>query len=480
MIIPVILCGGIGSRLWPLSRASLPKQFLKLNNCKHTIFQETILRVEEFIDNNLIIIANQDYRFNVIEQLNEINIHNADIILEPESKNTAPAITIAALFAEKKFSPDDILLILSSDHIINDNEEFLNTINLAYEIANNNELVTLGVQPTHPEIGYGYIAKGQNFLSGYKVLEFKEKPDLETATKYVDSGYLWNSGIFMFKVSAILQEIKNNLEQTYNYAKASLFHSSTDLDWIRIHPEYFANCNNISIDYAVLEKSQNVSTIPLISDWHDVGNFDALWKISAKDDEGNVVKGDVYTNDCDNCLILSSDKLVVANNVSNLAIVQTNDSILVSDKNNTQSIKDIVNILRIHNRDEVNNSSIEYRPWGSYSVIYSCNGFKVKHIKVKPNQKISLQMHNFRSEHWVIVKGDAKITREEEIFTLHKDQSVFIPKGKLHRIENITDSILEFIEVQTGEYLGEDDIIRVEDSYGRMEEKQKSLLMDEA
>lgn len=466
MIVPVILSGGSGARLWPLSREFYPKQFISLLT-KNSLFQDTILRLPNNVSDPLIV-CNEEHRFIVAEQLRQINSLNNGIILEPIGKNTAPAIALSALHLLSK-GDDPTLLVLSADHLIDSNDKFLEVIKTASVIAENGKMVTIGVNPDKPEIGYGYI-EVNNFEDNeyYNIISFTEKPDLPTATKYIKTGkYYWNSGIFIFKASVYLNELKKHEPQIYDICKKSHLEKNKDIDFIRISDKEFNRCPSKSIDYAVMEKTSNGVVVPFDGIWNDIGSWDSLWSVQTKDTNNNVINGDVILNKVNNSYIHSLDRLIVANDVSDLIITDTQDALLVSSKKSSQNIKNIVNELKKDNRKEVSNHRKVYRPWGYYDSIDNGKGFQVKRICVNAGAKLSLQKHKKRSEHWVIVKGTALITCGKKKFYLNENQSTYIPREEVHRLENMTKKPLEIIEIQTGNYFGEDDIIRLEDKYNR-------------
>ena len=466
MIVPVILSGGSGTRLWPLSRKLHPKQFISLVN-DTTLFQDTILRLPEGCDNPLII-CNEEHRFLAAEQLRQIEQQPDGIILEPIGKNTAPAIALAALklINEEK---DPILLVLSADHLIKDNEKFDQAIRKAEKLATENKLVTFGIVPDKAETGYGYIqAEIDGTSDYYDIISFKEKPDQTTAQRYTDSGqYLWNSGMFMFKASVYLNELKKFEPEIFNSCKKSCQSKYQDKDFIRLNNDEFFKCPEKSIDYAVMEKTKDAVVVPLDANWNDIGSWEALWDVKNKDKDNNVVEGDVVLKSVKNTYAYSSNRLISAIGVSNLAIIDTQDALLVMDKKHSQSIKYVVDALKNDNRGEVDNHRKVYRPWGYYDSIEIGDRFQVKRILVNPGAKLSLQKHKHRAEHWVVVKGIAKVTCKDKVFSLMENQSTYIPKNTVHRLENTESTNLEIIEIQTGDYLGEDDIIRLEDDYQR-------------
>ena len=466
MIVPVILSGGSGTRLWPLSRKLYPKQFLSLIN-DTSLFQDTIKRLPKNTSKPLII-CNEEHRFIVAEQLRQIKSSNNGIILEPNGKNTAPAIAIAA-FNLLRENEDPILLVLSADHLIENQKEFDFSVKIASEIAASGKMVVLGVQPTKPETGYGYIEVNKfDKNEYYNITSFTEKPHLSIAKKYLESGnYFWNSGIFMFKASVYLKELKKYEPEIYSICKKSCVQTPKDLDFIRLDNEIFNKCPDKSIDYAVMEKTNIGVVVPFKGNWNDIGSWNTLWSSKAKDINNNVSEGDVILSKVKNSYIHSSNRLVSVNDLSDLIIIDTQDALLVSSKKNSQDIKNIVKKLKNDNRSESDNHQKVYRPWGYYNSIDCGEGFQVKRISVNPGAKLSLQKHKNRAEHWVIVKGIALITCGEKVFRLQENESTYIPKGEIHRLENDEATPLEIIEIQTGDYLGEDDIIRLEDDYKR-------------
>ena len=466
MIVPVILSGGSGTRLWPLSRTLYPKQFLDLIN-ETTLFQDTILRLPKSLEKPLII-CNEVQRFLAAEQLRQIQIESKGIILEPEGKNTAPAIALASLKLKNKIE-DPLLLVLSADHLIQDTAAFHKSIKIAENLALNDKLVTFGVVPNNAETGYGYIEMETNDSSDYfNIKSFREKPNFKDAQKYIDSGnYLWNSGMFMFKASLYLDELEKFEPDILKACKKSLQNEHKDLDFIRLNNNEFIKCPNKSIDYAVMEKTDKSVVIPLDANWSDIGSWESLFNSKEKDKNGNVIEGDVILNNVTNTFSYSSNRLVAVTGVSDLIIVDTQDALLVSNKNNAQNIKNIVGILKNNKRAETEDHRKVFRPWGYYDCIDVDKGFQVKRILVNPGAKLSLQKHQYRAEHWIVVKGIATITFQDRVFSLNANQSTYIPKEEIHRLENQEKIPLEIIEIQTGEYLGEDDIIRLEDDYQR-------------
>jgi len=467
MIVPIILSGGSGSRLWPISRSLFPKQFINLVNDETSLFQDTIRRLPKNLESP-VVICNEEHRFIVAEQLRQIKSNNKGIILEPIGKNTAPAIALAALHLLKDGS-DPTLLVLSADHSISDNKKFHNSIKTGQKLAEKNKLASFGVIPTKAETGYGYIqVDNSTSKEYYNIVSFTEKPSKEIAENYLKSGsYYWNSGIFMFKASVFLEELKQHEPQIYSSCVKSFNKINRDLDFIRINKEEFFKCPSKSVDYAIMEKTDDAMVVPFNSNWNDVGSWESLWEEKTKDENNNVSKGDVILNKVNNSYIHSTSRLVTVNEISDLVIIDTEDALLVSSKKNSQNIKKIVEKLQNENRKESDNHRKVYRPWGYFDSIDFGEGFQVKRISVNPGAKLSLQKHSKRAEHWVIVKGVASITCGEKKFKLNESQSTFIPKGEVHRLENCENTALEIIEIQTGSYLGEDDIIRLEDDYKR-------------
>ena len=466
MMVPIILSGGSGTRLWPLSRKLYPKQFHTLINDK-TLFQDTILRLPKGISSPLII-CNEEHRFIVAEQLRQIELKNNGIILEPNGKNTAPAIALAALNFLNN-GEDPILIVLSADHLIEDNKEFIKSLKIAENIAINGKLVALGVKPKNPETGYGYIEADISKKNGhYKILSFTEKPNYKAAKHYLKKGnFFWNSGIFIFKASVYLNELKKFEPKIFSACKKASLNVSLDLDFIRPNNEEFNKCPDKSIDYAVMEKTQSGVVVPFNGIWSDIGSWDSLWESQKKDENNNATYGDILLSEVNNSYIYSSNRLVTVNDLSDLIVVDTPDALLVSSKKNSQNIKNIVSSLKNIERSESHNHRKVFRPWGYYDSIDCGKGFQVKRINVNPGAKLSLQKHQKRSEHWVVVRGVAKVTCGNKIFNLKENESTYIPKGKVHRLENLKNTELEIIEIQTGEYLGEDDIVRLEDDYKR-------------
>ena len=466
MIVPVILTGGSGTRLWPLSRTFFPKQFINLIN-DTTLFQDTIMRLPKEVSEPLII-CNEAHRFIVAEQLRQIESGNIGIILEPVGKNTAPAIAIAAmkLLNDNK---DPILLVLSSDHLIKNNQKFHYSIMVAKEIAEQNKLVAIGVEPSSAETGYGYIEIDNSDKSEYyNITSFTEKPNQKNAKKYLDSGnYLWNSGIFLFRASVYLRELEKFEPEIYTACKKSSKSMDIDSDFVRLDNIHFRKCPSKSIDYAVMEKTNDAVVVPFNGVWSDIGSWDTLWEAKPKDTNNNVIEGDVILDKVSNSYVYSSNRLVSATNLSDLIIIDTQDALLVSSKKSSQNINNIFEKLKIDSRSEKDDNRKVYRPWGYFDSIDHGEGFQVKRLFINPGAKLSLQKHQKRAEHWVVVKGIALVTCGEKKYKLTENQSTYIPKGEIHRLENCEKNPLEIIEIQTGNYLGEDDIIRLEDEYDR-------------
>lgn len=468
LITPVILSGGSGTRLWPLSRETHPKQFINLIN-ENSLLGDTVERVEALDDvQHLIVVSNEEHRFMVAGCLQtHNNLNKSSIILEPVGRNTAPAIALAA-YEALKADADAVLLIMPADHVINDNPKFAEAVIKGHKAALEGRLATFGIVPDSPHTGYGYIQSGAQQGDWAQVDHFVEKPDEETAKKYIRSGdYYWNSGMFMFRADRYLEELEKFNPDMVAICQRALDKSTTDLDFIRVDAETFASSPDDSIDYAVMEKTDAAVVVPLDAGWSDVGSWSALWEINQQDEHGNVCKGDVITEDVNNSYIHSESRLVAAIGVDNHVIVETDDVILVADKSRVQDVKKLVSQVKQQDRQEHRFHKKVHRPWGTYEGISSSKRFQVKRIMVKPGSKLSLQKHHHRAEHWVVVQGTALITRGDEQLLLTEDQSTYIPLGTVHRLENPGVIPLEIIEVQTGSYLGEDDIVRLEDTYGR-------------
>jgi len=469
-IIPVILSGGSGTRLWPLSRKQYPKQYLPLAS-DNTMLQETILRLNG-LDNlaNPIIVCNADHRFLVAEQCQQINIKNPTILLEPVGRNTAPAIAAAALQSLQD-SEDSTLLVLSADHVIQDVDAFHKAINIASQQAQSSKLATFGIVPTDANTGYGYIKSFEDNINGaYKVEEFVEKPDLKTAQSYLEQGnYLWNSGMFMFKAAVLIDELTTHSPEIIASVNNAVNNAEQDLDFIRLDKQAFESSPSDSIDYALMEKSDNVVVVPLDARWNDIGTWSALHDIGIKDTNGNVIKGDAITQDTTNTYINAHHHIVATIGVDNLIVVDTSDATFIATQDKAQEVKSLVESLQADGRNEGVMHRKVYRPWGWYDSIESGQHFQVKRLHVNPGAELSLQMHYKRAEHWVVVSGTATVINGEETLTLKEGESTYIPIGVTHNLGNKTNEELEVIEVQSGTYLGEDDIVRFEDIYGRVE-----------
>lgn len=473
-ILPVILCGGSGSRLWPLSRLSYPKQFLTLNFTEgYSLLQRTQKRIRN-IENILdpILICNEEHRFIVAEQMRKLQVKPSAIILEPFGRNTAPAIAIAAIEALEIYD-DPNLLILASDHQIDNEDKFCEVVEKALEYTEEEKLVTFGIIPTSPEVGYGYIKSKEtldiNKVEGSKIVRFIEKPDKRNAEIFIkDNRFTWNSGIFLFKASLIMKELNKFSKDLVQNCYASLENKIYDLDFLRLDRDSFAACPNVSIDIAVMEKTNNAYVLPLSAGWSDVGSWDFVWKISKKDSNGNVIQGNVIDKNNRNSYLNSNSRMIAAIGLNNIIVVETRDAILIANKDQSQEVKNIVEILKKKNVSQGVEHQKCYRPWGTYESLEKEKKWQVKLIEVKPGEKLSLQKHQFRSEHWVVVNGVAKVEIDGEKLILNENESSYIPRGSKHRLSNPGEEILKIIEIQTGTYLGEDDIERFDDNYGRI------------
>ena len=476
-IIPVILSGGSGTRLWPLSRESYPKQFLALDSrTKKTLLQKTYERLLGLNGlKNPILICNEDHRFIVAEQFRDINTNPEAIILEPIGRNTAPAITVAALHAISK-GQDPLLLVLAADHEIENITEFQKVIEIGKSYANKGRLVTFGIVPTSPETGYGYIEAKESLnkeqgITGLSIEKFIEKPNQSKAKELIkDSRFTWNSGMFLFKASAILNELEKFAPEIVGNCKIAIEEDIADLDFLRLEKDSFTRCPKVSIDFAVMEKTKLGTVLPLNAGWSDIGSWKSLWDNSKKNNDGNYINGRVIAEKSKNCYLKSEKHLVVSLGIENLVVVETNDAILIANKENSQNIGDIIKNLDKSKFPEAKMHRKIYRPWGNYTTVVSGNRWQVKLIEVKPNASLSLQMHHHRAEHWTIVKGTALIEKDGKEELLSENESTFIPLGCKHRLSNPGLMKLELIEVQSGAYLDEDDIIRFEDSYGRIQQ----------
>ena len=471
-IIPVILSGGAGTRLWPMSRLGYPKQFLSLTSCKLTLLQETAQRISNttlFIPP--IIICNAEHRFIIAEQLRQIGVTDSTIILEPTGRNTAPAITLAALYIKDRYGIDALMLVMPSDHTIKAPNIFIDAVKNALPIAQQGALMTFGIKPSHPETAYGYINYGKTIHKKhyiYAISSFVEKPSTKLAKQYVSSGeYVWNSGIFLFAAGNYLDELGKLEPEIVSLCEKSLSGKRHDLDFIRVDESSFSAVKSISIDNAVMEHTQKGAVIEMDPGWNDLGSWDSLWETQPKDECGNVIVGKAYVVDCNNSYIRNDGVSVSLVGVDNLVVVSTKDAVLVAHKDRVQDIKALVNIIGKDNKDLIENHRCIYRPWGYYESVDDGQRHQVKHLCIKPQQKISVQMHHHRAEHWIIVRGTARVMLDGVESSLSENQSFYIPIGVKHSLENPGKIDLDIIEVQTGSYLGEDDIVRFEDKYGR-------------
>ncbi|MDB9996328.1 mannose-1-phosphate guanylyltransferase/mannose-6-phosphate isomerase [Gammaproteobacteria bacterium] len=461
-ICPVIMAGGSGTRLWPLSRAAHPKQFLRLHG-EDTMLQATVKRLSGLDIQAPITICNEEHRFFVAEQLREID-KLGSIILEPVGRNTAPAIALAALTAKD----DPLLLVLAADHVIQDEAAFREAVIRAIPLAEAGKLVTFGIVPSAPHTGYGYIKRGKDLGEGFEVDAFVEKPSSDGAQDYFSSGdYYWNSGMFLFRASNYLEELKKFRPDILEQCQGSVMDVKADLDFLRIDKDMFESCPAESVDYAVMEKTSHAVVVTMDAGWSDIGSWSSLWDISEKDGEGNSTHGDVIIHNTRNSYVRSDNKLVAVIGVDDLVVVSTKDALMVAHKDSVQDVKMITESLKIQARSEWQLSREVYRPWGKYDSIDSGEGYQAKRITVKPGAKLSVQMHHHRAEHWVVVAGSAMVTNGDKTFLLSVNESTYIPIGVVHALENPGKVNLELIEVQSGSYLGEDDIVRFEDRYGR-------------
>ena len=473
IITPVLLSGGSGTRLWPVSRALHPKQLQALGG-ERTMLQETALRLAGPDFAAPMVVCNEEHRFTIAAQLQAVGLAPQSIVLEPKGRNTAPAAAVAALTLKEQ-SSDALMLLAASDHVIDDVESFSAAVRIAAKAARERYLVSIGVMPTRPETGYGYIDRGAELKGApgaFAVKRFVEKPDRATAERFVSSGnYLWNASIFLFRVSTYLEELEKYAPDVLTQAQAALSQGRRDLDFLRLDRDAFAKSPSISIDYAVMERTNRAAVVPADIGWSDVGSWSVLWERGKKDASGNVATGDVIIEDGKGNLIRSDSKLVAALGVENLVIVATNDAVLVAARDRDQDVKRIVDHLLEAGRNEASQPSRVYRPWGNFETLHLADRSQVKIIEVNPGAALSLQYHHKRAEHWVVVAGEAWITRGDDSFPLKENESTFIPIGMPHRLENKSDAPLRIIEVQVGSYLGEDDIVRLEDRYRRASEK---------
>ncbi|HEX6592734.1 MAG TPA: mannose-1-phosphate guanylyltransferase/mannose-6-phosphate isomerase [Moraxellaceae bacterium] len=472
-ILPVIMAGGSGSRLWPLSREQHPKQFLTLPGQSQSMLQTTVARLKGLSDANPLVISNEAHRFIAAEQLRQLGKLKGNILLEPVGRNTAPAIALAALTATRD-GADPLLLVLAADHIINDTAAFQAAVKKALPLAEAGKLVTFGIVPTAAETGYGYIRRGASLAEGaYAVAAFVEKPDLKTAQDYLASGqYDWNSGMFLFRASVYLKELQAFRPDILDACKKALATPQSDLDFVRVDAAAFEASPSDSIDYAVMEKTADAAVVPMAAGWNDVGAFSSLWEVSAKDENGNAFNGDVFAYDTRNTFVDAENALVATVGLQDTIVVQTKDAVLVAARDRVQDVKKIVEQLKAEGRGEYRLHRQVYRPWGHYDSVDAGSRYQVKRITVNPGAKLSVQMHHHRAEHWVVVSGTARVTLDGVDRLLAENESIYLPIGAVHALENPGKIPLELIEVQVGAYLGEDDIVRFEDRYGRADDKK--------
>jgi len=474
MLLPVVLAGGVGSRLWPMSRALLPKQFIQFPQQKGSLFQSTVQRLAGLNGNadisDPLVLCNTDHRFLVAEQLRGLNKTESKIILEPMGRNTAPAVAIAAMLAAKD-SPESILFVLPSDHVIANLQVFEEAIQSALRLANNDYLVTFGIVPGGPETGYGYIEQGAKIEgTGFEVNKFVEKPNLDTAKSYIEAGnFFWNSGMFMFSAKRFLAELEQHAPDIFANCENAVAAMESGPDFQSIPAAEFSECRSESIDYAVMEKTSRAAMVALNAGWNDLGAWEALWDIGTKDEHGNVQSGDVLVENVRNSYIYGQSRLIAAVGIEDAVIVETPDAVLVSNREQAQSVKSIVEQIEAGNREEGSSHTKVYRPWGSYESLVNREGYQVKHLVVNPGEALSLQMHHHRAEHWTVIKGKGVVVCDDREMTLGVNESTYIPVGSKHRLSNPFEERVEIIEVQIGDYLGEDDIVRFEDRYGRLE-----------
>ncbi|WP_312383397.1 mannose-1-phosphate guanyltransferase [Atlantibacter subterraneus] len=475
-LFPVIMAGGSGSRLWPLSRVLYPKQFLCLKG-ELTMLQATLCRLDGVQCESPVVICNEQHRFIVAEQLRKLNKLTENIILEPAGRNTAPAIALAALAATRRNPDSDpLMLVLAADHVIEDEDAFRGAVHAAMPFALQGKLVTFGIVPDQAETGYGYIRRGEVINPGaavdavaFTVAEFVEKPDLDTAQRYVSSAeYYWNSGMFLFRAGRYLEELAKYRPDILEACENAMNVMDPDLDFIRVDEEAFLACPEESIDYAVMERTADAVVVPMDAGWSDVGSWSSLWEISKRTPEGNVHHGDVISHHTENSYVYAESGLVTTVGVKDLVVVQTKDAVLIADRNQVQDVKKVVEQIKADGRHEHHIHREVYRPWGKYDSIDEGERYQVKRISVKPGEGLSLQMHHHRAEHWIVVAGTAKVTINDEIKLLGENESIYIPLGATHCLENPGKIPLDLIEVRSGSYLEEDDVVRFEDRYGRV------------
>jgi len=471
--IPVILCGGVGSRLWPLSRELYPKQLIDLMG-EMSMLQTTLDRLDGIPGCTApILVAGDEHRFMVAEQLRAVGQRPSAIVLEPEGRNTAPAVAVAALLAAAE-GDDPCLLVLPADHLVSDAAAFRDGVARARAQAEAGHLVTFGIPPLRPETGYGYIQQGEALpgAGAFRVARFVEKPDREKAEEFLKGGdYYWNSGMFAFRASVYLEELKAHAPAMLAACEAAVAGAARDMDFTRLAPEPFRACPSDSIDYAVMERTRRAAVVPVSMGWSDVGSWQAVWEAGGPDAAGNVLVGDVVATDVKDSYIRAGSRLVAAVGLTDHVVIETDDAVLVAPRARAQDVKAIVAALKAQGRSEVTVHRTVYRPWGAYTVLEIADRFQVKKITVRPGAALSLQMHHHRAEHWVVVQGTARVTRDDEVFLLSENQSTYIPIGTRHRLENPGTVPLEMVEVQSGGYLGEDDIVRFDDKYGRKGDK---------
>ncbi len=469
-IVPVILSGGSGTRLWPLSRKAMPKQLLPLAGTR-TMIQETVARVQGEGFAAPLVICNQEHRFLIAEQLRATGAADAKIMLEPVGRNTAPAAAVAALRVAAD-DPDGLVLLIPSDHVVLDRAAFLAAVSIARQAADADALVTFGIQPGGPETGYGYIKRAAPLAGiggAFAIERFVEKPDRATAQAYLAAGgYYWNSGMFLFRAQAFLDELARLNPRMLECCRDSLAHAHVDMDFIRLGEPAFVACPSDSIDYAVMEKAAKAAVVPVEMGWNDVGSWQSLWDIASRDDSGNAIIGNVIAQQAKDSYLRSEGPLLAAIGIEDLVVVATKDAVLISHRDSAQDVKKVVDLLEKQGSDRHDLHPVVHRPWGTYEGVDAGPNYQVKHIMVKPGQKLSLQMHQHRAEHWIVVEGTALVTCDERQLLVHANQSTFIPQGSRHRLENPGQTPLRLIEVQSGAYLGEDDIVRFEDTYGRV------------
>ena len=467
---PVILTGGAGSRLWPVSREFFPKPLLPIFG-EQTLLQDTTSRLDELDGiQNPLFVCNEEHRFLVAEQVRRLGKEPEAIMLEPQGRNTAPALTIAALYLADK-DPEAVMVAMPADHVIPETGAFVSTVQQAGQLAAQGYLVTFGIVADKPETGYGYIRRGEAVegSEGYRVDRFVEKPDALTAQTYIDAGdYYWNSGIFVMRADRWLEEIGKYQPKILAACQSAMAESARDSDFVRVDRKAFLSSPADSIDYAVMENTDKAAVVPMNTGWSDVGSWSSIWEVSEQDGQGNVSRGDVLTHDTTNSLFMAEARCLAVVGLDNVIVVETSDAVLVADKNKCQDVKAIVNKLKEGDREEYRFHSRVYRPWGDYEGIDEGGRYQVKRLTVKPGAKLSLQMHHHRAEHWIVVSGTARVTRGDDVFMLSENESTYIPLGTTHRLENPGNIPLEIIEVQSGSYLGEDDIVRFEDVYNRI------------